>query len=36
MDVPSCDISNNPDFEDLDLEDLDERGMVNYYLAPPP
>ena len=28
MDVPSFDFSNNPD-----LEDLDKRGTVNYYLA---
>ena len=25
MDVPSCDVSNNPDLEDLDLKDPDER-----------
>ena len=31
MDVLSCDVSNNPD-----LEDPDERGTVNYYLAPSP
>ena len=29
VDVPSCDASNNP-FP----EDLEERGTVNYYLAP--
>ena len=34
--MPSCDVSNNPDPEDLDYEDLDERGTVNYYLAPSP
>ena len=28
MDVPSYDVSNNPD-----SEDLDERGTVNYCLA---
>ena len=28
MDVPSCDVSNN-----LDPEDLEERGTVNYYLV---
>ena len=31
MDVPSCDISNNPD-----PKDLDEKGTINYYLAPSP
>ena len=31
MDVPSCDFSNNPD-----PEDLNERGIVNYYLTPSP
>ena len=31
MDVPSCDVSNNPE-----LEDPDERGTINYYLAPSP
>ena len=31
MDVLSCDVSNN-----LDLEDPNERGTVNYYLAPSP
>ena len=31
MDVSSCDVSNN-----LELEDLNERGTVNYYLAPSP
>ena len=36
MDVPSCDVSNNLDPEDLDNEDPDERGTVNYYLAPSP
>ena len=36
MDVPSCDVSNKPDSEDLDLNDLDERGTINYYLAPSP
>ena len=34
MDVLSCDLSNTPDPEDLDHEDPDERGTVNYYLAP--
>ena len=33
VDVLSCDVSNNSDLEDLDPEDLDERGTVNYYLA---
>ena len=36
MDVPSCDVSNNPDPKDLDLEDPDESGTINYYLAPSP
>ena len=31
MDVPSCDISNN-----LDPKDPNERGTINYYLAPSP
>ena len=31
VDVPSCDVSNNPN-----PKDLDERGTVNYYLAPSP
>ena len=31
MDVPCCDVSNNP-FP----EDPDERGTINYYLAPSP
>ena len=31
VDVPSCDVSNN-----LDLEDLDEKGTIKYYLAPSP
>ena len=31
MDVSSYDVSNN-----LELEDLNERGTVNYYLAPSP
>ena len=34
MDVPSCDVSNNLDVEDPDLEDPYERGTVKYYLAP--
>ena len=34
--MPSCDVSNNLDPEDPDPEDLDERGIVNYYLAPSP
>ena len=29
MDTPSCDVSNNPN-----PEDPDERGTINYYLAP--
>ena len=36
VDVLSCDVSNNLDPKDLDLEDLDERGIVNYCLAPSP
>ena len=31
MDVSSYDVSNN-----LELEDLNERGTINYYLAPSP
>ena len=31
VDMPSCDVSSN-----LDPEDLDERVIVNYYLAPSP
>ena len=31
VDVSSCDVSNN-----LDPEDTDERGTVNYYLEPSP
>ena len=31
MDVPSCNVSNNPN-----SEDPDERGTVNYYLATSP
>ena len=34
MNVPSCDVSNNLDLEDLDPEDLDERRTTNYYLPP--
>ena len=34
MDVLNRDLSNNPEPEDLDHEDPDERGTVNYYLAP--
>ena len=36
MDVPSCDVSNNPNPKDLDPEDLKEKGTINYYLAPSP
>ena len=36
MDVPSYDVSNNPDPEDLDPKDLNKRGTVNYYLAASP
>ena len=36
VDVSSCDVSNNPYHEDLDPKDPDERGTVNYYLAPSP
>ena len=35
-DVSICNVSNNPDNEDPNLEDLDERGTVKYYLAPSP
>ena len=31
VDVSSCDVSHNPNHEDAD-----ERGIVNYYLAPSP
>ena len=31
MDMPSCDVLNNRDREDLDHEDLDKRETVNYY-----
>ena len=34
VDVSSYDVSNNPDPEDFDPEDSDERGTINYYLAP--
>ena len=36
VDVPSCDVLNNPYPKYLDPEDLDERGTINYYLAPSP
>ena len=36
VDVPSCDVSNNPDPEDFDPKDPGEKGTVNYYLAPSP
>ena len=36
MDVSSCDVSNNTDPKDLDPEDLNKKGTVNYYLAPSP
>ena len=36
MNVPSSDVSNNPDSEDPDPEDPHDRGTVNYYLAPSP
>ena len=36
MDVPSCDVSNNPDPEDLDPDDPNDRGTVKYFLAPSP
>ena len=36
VDAPSCDVSINPDPEDFDLEDPDERGTINYCLAPSP
>ena len=36
VDVPSYDVSNNPNLEDLNPKDLEERGVVNYYLAPSP
>ena len=28
VDVPSCDVSNNPDPEDLDPEDQDKRELL--------
>ena len=34
VDMPSCDVSNNPNVEDLDPKDPDEMGTINYYLAP--
>ena len=34
VDVSSCGVSNNLDHEGLDSKDPDERGTVNYYLAP--
>ena len=34
IDVPSCNVSNNQNPDNLDPED--ERGTVNYYLAPSP
>ena len=36
VDAPSCDVSNNSNPEDLDLEDPNERGIVKYYLVPSP
>ena len=36
MDVPSCDVSNNPDPKDLDPKDPYKRETVNYYLTPSP
>ena len=33
MDVPSCDVLNNPDPEDPNHKNPNERGTVNYYLA---
>ena len=36
MNVPSCDVSNNPDPKDPDPQDPYERGTVKYYLAPSP
>ena len=36
MDVPSCDVSNNSYPKDLDPKDPNERGTINYYLAPSP
>ena len=36
VDAPSCDVSNNPNLEDLDLKDPNDRRIVNYYLAPSP
>ena len=32
----SCNVSNNQNPDNLDPEDPDERGTVNYYLAPSP
>ena len=34
MDVSSFDVSDNPYPENLDPEDPNDRGTVNYYLAP--
>ena len=33
VDVPSCNVSNNQNPKDLNPEDLDEKGTINYYLA---
>ena len=33
MDMPSCDVSNNPNSEDPDPEDPNKRETINYYLA---
>ena len=34
VDMPSCDVLNNPNVEDLYPKDPDEMGIVDYYLAP--
>ena len=36
VDVPSCDVLNNPDPKNLDPKDPNERGTINYYLATSP
>ena len=36
VDMPSCNVSNNPNPKDLDPEDPNERGTIYYYLAPSP
>ena len=36
VDVPSCDVLNNPNPEELDPKDPYEKGTVNYHLTPSP